>query len=110
MAAHTIFNLIRRYDGFSLLEADLKTGRTHQIRVHLAHLGFPIVGDEKYGDFDLNKALARGGLGRGPRLGRMFLHSGTISFSHPVTGRPMTLAAALPPECSNFLKGLDAAV
>ena len=55
-------HLLKRYAArFSLLEADLKTGRTHQIRVHLAHLGFPIVGDDKYGDFELNKRIARGG-------------------------------------------------
>ncbi|MGH6609331.1 MAG: RluA family pseudouridine synthase, partial [Burkholderiaceae bacterium] len=69
MASHTVFTLLKRYREFSLLEADLKTGRTHQIRVHLAHLGFPIVGDDKYGDFALNKQLA-------PQLARMFLHAG----------------------------------
>ena len=61
MESHTVFNLLKRYREFSLLEADLKTGRTHQIRVHLSHLGFPIVGDDKYGDFELNKRIARGG-------------------------------------------------
>src|SRR5574343_1730068 len=53
-ASHTIFRLLARWPEMSLLEAQLKTGRTHQIRVHLAHLGFPILGDEKYGDFALN--------------------------------------------------------
>ena len=61
MESHTVFSLLKRYRAFSLLEADLKTGRTHQIRVHLSHLGFPIVGDDKYGDFELNKRIARGG-------------------------------------------------
>ena len=74
MESHTVFSLLKRYRAFSLLEADLKTGRTHQIRVHLSHLGFPIVGDDKYGDFELNKRVARGV--DTPRLARMFLHAG----------------------------------
>jgi hypothetical protein len=59
----------------------LRTGRTHQIRVHLAHLGFPIAGDEKYGDFALNKALAREG------LKRMFLHASRMRLPHPLDGQ-----------------------
>ncbi len=107
MESHTVFSLIKRYGKFSLLEADLKTGRTHQIRVHLSHLGFPIVGDDKYGDFELNKQVARGSLMTSvPRLARMFLHAGAVDFKHPVTSRPMALEAPLPPECTEFLKGL----
>src|SRR5512141_2479583 len=63
-ASHTVFTLLKRYGRYSLLEAELRTGRTHQIRVHLAHLGFPIAGDVKYGDFALNKLLAKQGLKR----------------------------------------------
>jgi 23S rRNA pseudouridine955/2504/2580 synthase len=59
LPSHTVFNLIERWPDYALVEAELKTGRTHQIRVHLAHLGLPIAGDAKYGDFALNKALAR---------------------------------------------------
>jgi 23S rRNA pseudouridine955/2504/2580 synthase len=77
-AAHTVFRLLARWERFSLLEAELKTGRTHQIRVHLAHLGFPIAGDEKYGDFALNKALSREG------LKRMFLHAWKMRLPHPL--------------------------
>ena len=106
MEAHTVFSLLKRYRAFSLLEADLKTGRTHQIRVHLSHLGFPIVGDDKYGDFELNKRIARGI--DTPRLARMFLHAGATDFKHPVTSRPMALAAPLPSQCTDFLKGLGA--
>ena len=102
--SHTVFSLLKRYRAFSLLEADLKTGRTHQIRVHLSHLGFPIVGDDKYGDFELNKRVARGV--DTPRLARMFLHAGATDFKHPVTSRPMALEAPLPPECADFLKAL----
>jgi 23S rRNA pseudouridine955/2504/2580 synthase len=106
--SHTVFNLQARLDGaqgaFSLLEAELKTGRTHQIRVHLAHLGFPIVGDDKYGDFELNRRAARGAFGA--RLGRMFLHAARTSLTHPVSGEPLELQAALPRECDDFVKEL----
>ena len=78
-ASHTIFALQKSWPEFSLLEAQLKTGRTHQIRVHLSHLGFPIVGDDKYGDFVRNKVLMKQG------LKRMFLHAYSIAFSHPLT-------------------------
>lgn len=107
MAAHTIFTLKQRYGEFSLLEAELKTGRTHQIRVHLAHLGFPIVGDDKYGDFELNRSLARGTFRTGlPRFGRMFLHSAATTLAHPVSGDPLALQAALPDDCDALLRAL----
>lgn len=113
MEAHTVLNLRERIDGgaavaaaspFSLLEAELKTGRTHQIRVHLAHLGFPIVGDDKYGDFELNRRAARGEFG--PRLSRMFLHAASTRFVHPVGGEHLQLDSTLPRDCSDFLDGL----
>jgi len=105
-ASHTIFNLRERFGAFSLLEAELKTGRTHQIRVHLAHLGFPILGDDKYGDFELNRSAARGEFG--PRLGRMFLHAASTRLAHPASGETLELAAPLPPDCSEFLRALPA--
>ncbi|KIF82681.1 23S rRNA pseudouridine(955/2504/2580) synthase RluC [Noviherbaspirillum autotrophicum] len=105
MPSHTVFNLIRRYGEFALLEAELKTGRTHQIRVHLASSGFPIAGDDKYGDFGLNKALQKAD-GSRIALKRMFLHAYQITFLHPDTGIPVTLKAGLPPECENFLQSL----
>jgi 23S rRNA pseudouridine955/2504/2580 synthase len=101
-ASHTIFALHKSWQEFSLLEAQLKTGRTHQIRVHLAHLGFPIAGDAKYGDFARNKALMKQG------LKRMFLHAHSIAFSHPLTGEPMRLSAPLPVELQGFVDKLDA--
>lgn len=79
-------------DGFSLLEVTIKTGRTHQIRVHLASAGHPIAGDDKYGDFELNRQLGRAG------LKRMFLHAWRLRLTHPVTNSPMELQAELPPE------------
>jgi 23S rRNA pseudouridine955/2504/2580 synthase len=100
--AHTIFRATRAFGDFTLLEAELKTGRTHQIRVHLAHLGFPIAGDDKYGDFELNKALARRG------LKRMFLHACRLTIRHPVTGRQVTFEAPLAAELERFLHSLDA--
>jgi 23S rRNA pseudouridine955/2504/2580 synthase len=107
LAAHTVFNLRHRYGQFSLLEAELKTGRTHQIRVHLAHAGFPIVGDDKYGDFELNRRVARGEFGVPFR--RMFLHACATRFRHPVSGEPMAIESALGRECSDFLRGLGRA-
>ena len=107
LAAHTVFNLRHRYGPFSLLEAELKTGRTHQIRVHLGHVGFPIVGDGKYGDFELNRRVARGEFG--VPLRRMFLHACATRFVHPVSGVPMAIDSALDLECSDFLRGLGRA-
>ena len=77
----------------SLLEVTIKTGRTHQIRVHLASEGHPILGDDKYGDFELNKRLSKADM-----LSRMFLHAWRLSFTHPATGKRVKLEAALPPE------------
>jgi len=104
LASHTIFNRVKAFEGFTLLEAELKTGRTHQIRVHLQSTGFPIIGDEKYGDFALNKALSRSGAK--PGLKRMFLHAHKLTFVHPNTGDPITVSAPLPPECVDFLQQL----
>lgn len=106
LPSHTIFNLVRRFNEFALLEAELKTGRTHQIRVHLASNGFPIVGDDKYGDFTLNKALQKADGARVP-LKRMFLHAYQITFRHPGTGELITLRSPLPGDCENFLKSLE---
>jgi 23S rRNA pseudouridine955/2504/2580 synthase len=106
-ASHTVFRLRERRGGFSLLEAELRTGRTHQIRVHLTHLGFPIVGDDKYGNFELNKQLEKGeGV---PRLRRMFLHAFEMRFHHPVTSAPLVLQSPLPHECVDFLRELPSA-
>jgi 23S rRNA pseudouridine955/2504/2580 synthase len=105
MESHTVFSLLRKWEQFALLEAELKTGRTHQIRVHLASSGFPIAGDDKYGDFALNRALLKADDKRGA-LKRMFLHAHQISFTHPESGKEMTVNAALPAECDRFLLSL----
>ena len=104
--SHTVFSLLRRFGEFALLEAELKTGRTHQIRVHLSASGFPIVGDDKYGDFPLNKALQKAD-GKRIAFKRMFLHAWRISFLHPETGQTVTLKAGLPDECAKFLRSLE---
>ena len=98
--AHTRFRSQQAFRGFTLLSAELYTGRTHQIRVHLAHLGFPIVGDDKYGDFELNRELAKRG------LKRMFLHAAELDLEHPVTGVRLMLRAPLPPELNAFVRVL----
>jgi 23S rRNA pseudouridine955/2504/2580 synthase len=106
LASHTVFHLLRKFDSYALLEAELKTGRTHQIRVHLASSGFAIAGDDKYGDYALNRALQKS---EGSRIAlkRMFLHAHQITFTHPETGKSVTLNAPMPPECANFLKSLE---
>ena len=94
--AETILRRISRGAGTSFLEAELLTGRTHQIRVHLAHLGHPVLGDERYGDFDLNRRLRKDG------LKRMFLHAASLAFTHPLTSEPMALASPLPDDLARF--------
>lgn len=100
-AAHSIVRLVARWENFSLVEVELKTGRTHQIRVHLAHLGFPIAGDDKYGDFPLNKSLQKTG------LGRMFLHAAKLALPHPLTDATVELESPLPDELRAFVEKLD---
>lgn len=99
--AHSIVRLQRRWQGFSLLEVELKTGRTHQIRVHLTDAGFPLCGDDKYGDFALNKVLEKEG------LKRMFLHAARLAFRHPLTDQPIELTAPLPLELAGFVAAVE---
>jgi len=84
----------------ALLDAELRTGRTHQIRVHLTHLGFPLAGDDKYGDFAWNKQLAKEG------LKRMFLHAKELAFTHPVSGARVQFESPLPPDLAAFIERL----
>ena len=101
--SHSIVRLVARWPEYSLVEVELKTGRTHQIRVHMQSAGFPLLGDDKYGDFAHNKQLARAG------LPRMFLHAAKLSFTHPLTGELIALEAPLPTDLNNFVHSLDAA-
>lgn len=102
----SLVRIVKSYDRFTLLDVTIKTGRTHQIRVHLQSSGHPIVGDDKYGDFALNHALARGESVPGVRFERMFLHARRLAFDHPATGERMELAAPLPVECVQLINAL----
>ena len=97
MRAITLVKVARRLTGYSLLEVTIKTGRTHQIRVHLASAGHAIAGDDKYGDFELNKSLQRQG------LRRMFLHAWRLQFQHPGSAERIALQAQLPTDLQDFL-------
>lgn len=99
--AQTRFILLKQIGGYCLLRAELGTGRTHQIRVHLAHLGYPIAGDAKYGDFAVNRTLVNWG------LKRMFLHAAEFSAAHPVSLNRLTIKSQLPKELKAFLDKLD---
>jgi 23S rRNA pseudouridine955/2504/2580 synthase len=94
--AETVFRRMARGAEFSLLEAELLTGRTHQIRVHLAHLRHPVLGDDKYGDFELNKRLRKEG------LKRMFLHARSLAFAHPITRVAVRIESPLPRDLDEF--------
>jgi 23S rRNA pseudouridine955/2504/2580 synthase len=116
----SLVHVVKTYASFTLLDVTIKTGRTHQIRVHLCHGGHPIVGDDKYGDFALNKALGRGApdeslagvqrrlLPEG-RFERMFLHARYLRLAHPATGQDITFEAPLPSECQGLLNALTPA-
>lgn len=98
----TLVKVAKIFPAHTLLDVTLKTGRTHQIRVHLAAEGHAIVGDPKYGDFALNRQMARGE----HRFARMFLHARQLAFEHPASGERITLTAPLPVECETLLHQL----
>ena len=96
MPAVTKVKLLEKSGTFSLLELRLLTGRTHQLRVHLAHAGHPIVGDDKYGDFELNRALVRQG------VKRLMLHARRLAFRHPTSGDSIRLQSRIPGDMQQF--------
>ncbi len=108
--ALTIFKVLERFNGFALLEAVPKTGRTHQIRVHLRYAGFPLAVDSQYANVD---RLLRGDLGLAPAeepvLERTPLHAGELVVPHPETGRPLALHSPLPKDLEAALAVLRAA-
>jgi 23S rRNA pseudouridine1911/1915/1917 synthase len=91
----THFRVLGRTPGFTLARVQLETGRTHQIRVHFAALGYPVAGDATYG-----------GRERPEGLGRQFLHAAQVGFPHPDDGRQLTFASPLPPDLRTFLASL----
>ena len=97
MRSITLVKVAQRLQGCTLLEVTIKTGRTHQIRVHLASQGHPIAGDDKYGDFEWNKVLQKQG------LKRMFLHAWRLQFNHPASGERVALQAEMPPELQPYI-------
>ncbi|HEX5339342.1 MAG TPA: 23S rRNA pseudouridine(955/2504/2580) synthase RluC [Gammaproteobacteria bacterium] len=88
-AAESRFRPVSRFAGATLVEVTILTGRTHQIRVHAAHIGYPVAGDDKYGDREANKLF------RSLGLKRMFLHAHMLGFAHPASGEPVAASAPL---------------
>ena len=109
-SALTLYKARKHYDRFTLLNVELKTGRTHQIRVHLAWLHHPVVGDETYGggrDNNIQDARLRS---RVRNLGRHFLHAEKLAITHPTTGKRLEFEAPMPAQLSDLLRQLDAGV
>jgi 23S rRNA pseudouridine1911/1915/1917 synthase len=107
--ALSLYRVRRQYNRFSLLDVEIKTGRTHQIRVHLAWLKHAVVGDEVYGggrDNTVQHPKLRAAI---RKLGRQFLHAEQLGFRHPRSDEPLRFAAPLPQDLSNFLKELESA-
>ena len=98
--ARSLFTPLQRFVDSALMDIRIYTGRTHQIRVHAAHIGHPVAGDDKYGDREANKALKAVG------LKRMFLHAHRLAFPHPETGERMELTAPLDEELQSVIRNL----
>jgi 23S rRNA pseudouridine1911/1915/1917 synthase len=104
--ALSLYRVSRAYERFTLLDVQIKTGRTHQIRVHLAHLRHPVVGDKVYNggrDATISDVRARAAI---RAMGRQFLHAAELGFRHPQTGESMRFNLPLPPELSQMLDAL----
>lgn len=101
--AVTIFEVAERYTDFTLMKVQIKTGRTHQIRVHMAHIGHPVVGDEVYGSGRVKSVRDPQVRKEIQNIGRHFLHSAQLEFNHPTTGKRIELTSELPVELTAFL-------
>jgi len=99
--AKTVFRRVQRFKFATMIEAKLLTGRTHQIRVHAAHNGHPIVGDDRYGSRSDNRFFEEEG------LKRLFLHASTLKLTHPMSGKPMSIYAPLDQELANLIQRLE---
>ena len=106
--ALTLYRVRRVFDRFTLLDVELKTGRTHQIRVHLAWMKHPVVADDTYGGGRDNTIRDPRLRARVRALNRHFLHAEKLGFKHPQTGEFVKFESALPPELSEFLEALEA--
>jgi 23S rRNA pseudouridine1911/1915/1917 synthase len=104
--ALTLYRVIERFDEFSLLDVEIKTGRTHQIRVHLAYIKHPVVADGTYDGGRVNSIKSVKLRSAISRLKRPFLHAARLSFTHPVSGEKVEFAAPLPAELQLFLENL----
>jgi 23S rRNA pseudouridine1911/1915/1917 synthase len=102
--ATTLYNVVERFDEFSLLDVEIKTGRTHQIRVHLAHIKHPVVADSTYGSGRANSIKSAKLRAEAGRLDRPFLHAARLGFAHPLTRERMEFTAPLPAELRAFLE------
>jgi 23S rRNA pseudouridine1911/1915/1917 synthase len=107
-AALTLYEVRERWDEFTLLDVEIKTGRTHQIRVHCAHLGHPVVADEMYGKGRAAQVRDCGHRVAVEALGRQFLHAARLGFEHPATGERLELEAPLPDDLQALLGVLRA--
>jgi 23S rRNA pseudouridine1911/1915/1917 synthase len=99
--AYTEYRVLEHFRGFSLLEIRIKTGRTHQIRVHLSAIGHPVVGDDVYGERHYKEFVKKYGA-----LNRYFLHASDLRFVHPSTGLPLEFHSSLPPQLQDLLAGI----
>jgi 23S rRNA pseudouridine1911/1915/1917 synthase len=106
--ALSLYRVRRSYDAFTLLDVELKTGRTHQIRVHLSWLKHPVVGDELYSGGRENSVQDVKLRAEIRKLKRQFLHAEQLGFRHPKTGEQMKFTAPLPPELASLLAVLEA--
>ncbi|MGE0131377.1 MAG: RluA family pseudouridine synthase [Blastocatellales bacterium] len=106
--ALTLYRVVERFDEFTLLDIEIKTGRTHQIRVHLAHIKHPVVADSTYDAGRANSIKSAKLRAAVTKLGRPFLHAARLSFAHPVSGEKMEFAAPLPDDLRAFLGQVSA--
>jgi 23S rRNA pseudouridine1911/1915/1917 synthase len=106
--ALSLYRVRRRFERFTLLDVEIKTGRTHQIRVHLQWLKHPVVGDAVYGDGRDNTVMDARLRARIAALNRQFLHAEQLGFRHPRNHEPLRFTAPLPRELADFLAGLPA--
>lgn len=106
--ALTLFRTVERFDELTLLDVEIRTGRTHQIRVHLAHIKHPVAGDSLYDGGRINNIREVAVRKAISGLGRPFLHASKLRLVHPVTGETMEFAAPLPAELENLLSLLRA--